>query len=330
MQDTKFPLENNAIEFYEDIGNNADTIFNKLAQLPTILQSADIQKFNRRARSKWYTDKVSVPLSQLDSPLSKYYENSLKCNSSIKRKGKKLTSSYCNARHCNTCNRIRTAKAINHYGKQFESYTDLEFTTLTIPNCSAENLKVTIEKMIKLFSNITRVIREKRKIDFNGIRKIEITYNSQKDTYHPHIHVLHSGNCGNMFVEEWLKRFSEASIKAQDTKKATQGSLNELFKYTTKILIKNSIDKNTIDVFLPAIDNIIVSMQNKRSFQTFGKMKMISEDVEELQSEDYNYLDENYDTYYVWEKELANWVDFYNDESLTTFKPPPIKFNFYE
>jgi hypothetical protein len=182
--------------------------------------------------------------------------------------------------------------------------------------------------MIKSSSNITRVIREKKKIEFNGIRKIEITYNSKMNTYHPHIHILHSGSCGNMFIQEWLKRFPDASIKAQDTRQATEGSVNELFKYTTKILVKDSIDKNTIEVFLPAIDTIMIAMQNKRSFQTFGKMKMITEDVEELQSEEYSYLDEEYCTYYVWDSE--NWIDFYNEEALTTFKPPPIKFKFYE
>jgi len=320
--------EDTAIQFYQQIGEETDTIFNKLAQLPTILQSADIQKLNRRAKSKWYTDKISKPLAELDSPLSNYYANSLNCNGAIKRQGKKLTAKYCNARHCNTCNRIRTAKSINHYATQFQNYSDLQFTTLTIPNCIGEDLKYTIERMIKSFSNITRVIREKRKIDFNGIRKIEITYNSKKNTYHPHIHFLHSGNCGNMFIEEWLKRFPDASIKAQDTRQATEGSINELFKYTTKVLVKDSIDKNTIEVFLPAIDTIMVAMQNKRSFQTFGKMKMISEDVEELQSEEYSYLDEEYCTYYVWDKE--NWIDFYNNDALTNFKPPPIKFKFYE
>lgn len=320
--------EDTAIEFYEQIGNGTDTIFNKLAQLPTILQSVDIQKFNRRARSKWYTDKISAPLSQLDSPLSDYYANSLNCNASIKRQGKKLTAKYCNARHCNTCNRIRTAKAINHYKKQFEGYSDLQFTTLTIPNCIAEDLRTTIEKMIKTFSNITRVIREKRKIDFNGIRKIEITYNSKMNTYHPHIHTLHSGNCGNVFIQEWLKRYPDASIKAQDTRQATEGSVNELFKYTTKILIKDSIDKNTIEVFLPAIDTIMISMHKKRSFQTFGKMKMITEDVEELQTEEYSYLDEEYYTYYNWNDE--NWLDYYTADALSQFKPPPIKFKFYE
>lgn len=305
-----------------------DTIFNKLAQLPTALQSADIQKLNRRAKSKWYSEQISKPLTQLDSELKKYYENSLNCNQCIKRNGKKLTANYCNARHCNICNRIRTAKSINHYQKEFEKLEDLQFTTLTIPNCTKEQLKSTIELMIKSFSNITRVIREKRKINFNGIRKIEITYNSQKDTYHPHIHTLHSGSCGTMFIDEWLKRFPEANIKAQDTRQADKDSIKELFKYTTKVLVKDSIDKNTIQIFLPAIDTILLAMRSKRSFQSFGKIKMISEDVEELQSEEYNSLEDEYRTYYLWNDD--NWFDFYNSQALTNFIAPKINFKIYD
>ena len=102
--------EDTAIEFYNQVSEESDTIFNKLVQLPTILQPADIQKFNRRARSKWYTDQISKKLAELDSPLADYYLNSLSCNDAIHRKGKKLTAKYCNGRHCNICNRIRTAK----------------------------------------------------------------------------------------------------------------------------------------------------------------------------------------------------------------------------
>jgi hypothetical protein len=165
-------------------------------------------------------------------------------------------------------------------------------------------------------------------LEFNGVRKIEVTYNAKMNTYHPHIHTLHSGSCGTMFIKEWLKRFPTASIKAQDTKQATEGSVNELFKYATKILIKDKNDKNTIEVYLPAIDTIMRALQNKRTFQTFGKMKMITEDVEELQSQNISYLDESYSTFYVWNNE--NWIDFNNDEPLTNFKPPKIKFKFYE
>jgi hypothetical protein len=322
--------EDTAIQFIEQAQGCAnDTIFNKLAQLPTILQGADIQKLNRRARSKWYTEQISKPLAQLNSPLSEYYARAHNfCNQEIKRNGKKLTSRYCNSRHCNTCNRIRTAKAINHYGKQFKEIEGLEFTTLTIPNCSGTELKSTIEKMTKNISNITRVLREKRGIDYTGIRKIEVTYNSTMDTYHPHFHILHSGNCGTIIIDEWMKRYPKSSIKAQDTKLANQGSVNELFKYATKVLVKDNNEKNTLDVFLPAIDTIMIALHKKRSFQTFGKIKMISEDIEELNSEEYESLIDNYDTYYCWNE--SNWYDFYNDEPLTNYKPPDIKFKIYD
>jgi hypothetical protein len=72
----------------------------------------------------------------------------------------------------------------------------------------------------------------------------------------------------------------------------------------------------------------MIAMRNKRSFQSFGTLKMITEDVQELQSEEYFYLNEEYNTYYVWDS--ANWEDIYTSESLTNFKPPSINFKFYE
>lgn len=307
-------------------------LFNTLAQLPTALQANDIQRLNRRAKSKWYSDKISQALydsfGMKGQELHEYYKRATTCNQELKRNGSTITGKYCNARHCHICNRIRTAKAINHYKKQFQELSELEFTTLTIPNCNGEELRRTIEIMTKAISNICRVLREKRGIDFNGVRKMEITYNHTTDTYHPHLHILHSGNCGSIIIQEWLKRFPTANIKAQDTKEANQESVKELFKYTTKVLVKDSIDKETISVFLPAIDTIIKAMQNKRSFQTFGKIKIVSEDVEELQSEEYSSLEDNYDTYYVWEQD--NWYDLYNHEALTKFIPPRVKFKYYD
>ena len=79
---------------------------------------------------------------------------------------------------------------------------DLYFTTLTIKNVKAENLAETIEKMLKDISNIIRVLRERKKINISGIRKIEITYNAKMDTYHPHFHILHNKNVGDIIIEE--------------------------------------------------------------------------------------------------------------------------------
>jgi plasmid rolling circle replication initiator protein Rep len=83
---------------------------------------------------------------------------------------------------------------------------DLHFTTLTRKNVTAEELPETINKMLKDMSNIIRVLREKRNIKLSGIRKIEVTYNSKTNTYHPHFHILHNYDVGNMIIDEWVIR----------------------------------------------------------------------------------------------------------------------------
>lgn len=317
-----------------------DTIFNKLAQLPTFsnnlenskyldgLQEAEIQQLKRKARSKWYTEKISQKLVELDSPMLKTYERALTCCENIKRDGKKLTSRYCNARHCHTCNRIRTAKAINGYSSQFSKISDLFMTTLTIPNVKANQLKKVASEMLNQCTNIVRVLREKKKVDISGVRKIEVTYNSTNDTYHPHIHILHSGNVGNAIIASWLNRYQKAKRVAQDTRIADQNSVNELFKYTTKIIVKDKAEPNerAIAIYLRAIDTIMISLEKKRTFQTFGKIKKVSEEVEKLSSEEYSFT-ENYRTYYVWDND--NYYDWETGQKLTQFKPPEIKLNFY-
>lgn len=319
---------------FEAIGQEdnsiAPTSFNKLAQLPTDEQKADYQKLTKKARSKWYTENISMVLAELnDSPLVDYYKNSLTCNQVLSRKGQKITSKYCNCRNCHNCNRIRTAKAINHYGVQLKEIRNLHFTTLTIRNVKADELKKAIEKMIKQLSNLIRVLREKKGIKLSGIRKLEITYNSKEDTYHPHFHILHSENCGNMIIDEWMKRYkNDTDIKAQHTTQANDDSVNELFKYSTKIMIHNEDEPGTISVYIKAIDVILCSLYKKRTFQTFGTIKSASEEIEGLQSQEFNSFDEELITAYVWNQH--DWYDIFTDEPLVKYKPPNVKFKYYE
>ena len=205
------------------------------------------------------------------------------------------------------------------------------FVTLTIPNVSADELKDTISKMTNDCSKIIRVIRESKKIKINGIRKVEITYNEKTNTYHPHIHLL-VDNVPELVVKEWLKRNSTAKPIAQDIRSADSNSLNELFKYTTKIGIsKTRAKNNSIDIQVQAIYTITKAMYKKRAFQPFGLIKKVSEDIEDtdLKKEQYPEL-KNYDcAFWTWQNN--DWVLVSEGELckelLTNYQPPPIIFN---
>jgi hypothetical protein len=228
---------------------------------------------------------------------------------------------------------------------------DLYFTTLTIKNVKAENLAETIEKMLKDISNIIRVLRERKKINISGIRKIEITYNAKMDTYHPHFHILHNENVGDIIIEEWLKRNPTAKQKGWDwkekkmvdlqvskpvTKKNEDDKkfLNEIFKYATKFVVKDSKDRNIMNVYVPALDNILRALHTKRSVQSFGdirKLKIAEEEGEqELLSQEIIDIEE--ETYKEWQwsaiDDIYDWLDN-NGKRLTNYKPPDIEFTYF-
>jgi hypothetical protein len=228
---------------------------------------------------------------------------------------------------------------------------DLYFTTLTIKNVKAEKLAETIEKMLKDISNIIRVLRERKKINISGIRKIEITYNAKMDTYHPHFHILHNENVGDIIIEEWLKRNPTAKQKGWDwkekkmvdlqvskpvTKKDEDDKkfLNEIFKYATKFVVKDSKDRNIMNVYVPALDNILRALHTKRSVQSFGdirKLKIAEEEGEqELLSQEIIDIEE--ETYKEWQwsaiDDIYDWLDN-NGKRLTNYKPPDIEFTYF-
>jgi hypothetical protein len=60
------------------------------------------------------------------------------------------------------------------------------FTTLTVENCRGGVLRDTLNKMI---SAQRKLFRHFKNNDY--YRSIEVTYNKQDDTYHPHLHIIH-------------------------------------------------------------------------------------------------------------------------------------------
>jgi hypothetical protein len=215
------------------------------------------------------------------------------------------------------------------YTAQLQQLGQLSFTTLTIRNVNKEELRNTVKQMSKTLTNILRVIRERRKIDISGIRKIEITYNSVTNDYHPHIHLLHNKDCGKMIIEEWLKRYpNDATIKAQDTRNANQDSLNELFKYSTKVAYKAKGDK-AHKVFIPALDAILCALDGMRTFQPFGIIRKQSEEVSELQVQEID-VEQKEHTEWQYNEQIHDWQDIYNrDKKLTNYKPPKIDIEIY-
>jgi len=183
--------------------------------------------------------------------------------------------------------------------------------------------------MCKNFTNILRVIRERHKVKISGIRKIEVTYNSKENTYHPHLHIMIDKRQGAELIAQWMDRYPSASRKGQDTRPVNKSSFNELFKYNTKILAKAG---KGFSIYATALDVIMQALHKRRTFQTFGAVKKvkISEDITELQSFEAEGIEATeFKKEWRYDEYLADWYAFGETKPLTGYKPPDIEFTVF-
>lgn len=296
---------------------NTTPALDKLAQLQPKLNINELQgreMLKKKARAKYFTNALVCRLLPLDSDLHKSYLNSYYCNSVYEQKENKLTTTYCNNRWCMVCNRIRTAKMINGYLGPIKSLTDPYMVTLTVPNVPDGELSDTIDMMISVFGKIVNSWNtHNRENKVTGIRKIECTYNQNTDTFHPHFHViLQNKEIACTIVYKWLQAFPNAKNIAQDCRPADEKSLMELFKYFTKILT------NKHDFYASKMDVIFRAMRRRRVYQPFGNVHIISEDLDEYETQAYKDL-ANEDKIWKWLEH--DWVDEDTGECLSGYTP---------
>jgi hypothetical protein len=315
--------------------HNEAAPFNKLAQLPPENRKASKKApLYKRAKAKYYTHRIVGPMCWLDSPCHKTYQFAYHCCNQLIQTENKVKGKYCNSRICNVCSRIRTAKLMNGYYEPLKKLGKLEFTTLTRRNVSGNILRETINEMQKKLTLILRNIREKKKIDFSGIIKLECTYNSERDDYHPHFHILTNKDIGNLIINEWLKRYDKEIVNrlAQHVVIANDNSTKEMFKYVTKFLEKDNGEESkepTLNIYVSALDTIMVALRNKRTFQAIGSLRKlkVKEEVEDLE------VQENLEIAF---EEIKHWNYDYtkNDwvhlgERLTLYEPPETIFQIF-
>ena len=197
--------------------------------------------------------------------------------------------------------------------------------TLTAPAVKPEQLRDRIKELVKEFQKTKDNLRKNYKIQLRGSRNIEVTYNPEKDWYHPHIHcIIESKEAANTFVNLWLKQFPDANRKAQDIRKfgGKETDLIEAFKYSQKIISK---DKK---IYIEPMDLInIATIGGKngvRLFQTFGinkpkDIELLPEEITGIAEAD-NFTDECIKLF-MYDHKKHDWIERETGKSLTGFKP---------
>lgn len=304
---------------------DTDLIY-KLEQLRKGAQTLSQEQLEKRAKAKYSQEPLLLALLELkNSKLAKNYKDTFFCSSVLTQKGEKLTSRYCKNRFCKICNRIRTGKLINDYQPILDKLVNKQFVTLTIPNVPAENLRSSIIKM----NRVMRLIQDKRRKAkqplIKGIRKLECTYNTFLNNYHPHFHLIIENEAqATDLINQWLFYYPEAVIQAQHKAEATE--CIELFKYFTKLTSNTGATyENETKVkdeyqFPEAIDIIFTNIAKLRIIQSMGGIRLINDEIETIEAQIVDNLTIKEQTgVYFWYGD--NWYDPYTGELITNFKP---------
>lgn len=160
------------------------------------------------------------------------------------------TGFFCEHRMCPSCawrKSMGTAVLITAItGALVEKGRVPLMVTLTAPNCEGEALG---EEIKRYNSAWDKLIRRKRYREAWGdnIRKLEVTYNADADTYHPHLHVLVYVEPGyfngrsylsrKQLLSDWRDCFRNQNITQVDIRKTygTDGkAIAEMSKYVAK------------------------------------------------------------------------------------------------
>ena len=167
-------------------------------------------------------------------------------------KRKLMQANSCNNRFCPMCAYRKARKyGLKHMiimkKLKLDKKYSFIFLTLTAPSVTGENLRKEILDYAAAFKRLVK-LKEFDKMNVGYIRKLEITYNSKKDTYHPHYHVLICVNKSyftsrdyikqKKWLEMWQNSKRDNNITNVDVRKVKDSEEDnvyaEISKYTSK------------------------------------------------------------------------------------------------
>lgn len=196
------------------------------------------------------------------------------------------SSNLCRDKLCPTCSWRLSLKRFAEMCCTINALGDYNlscagFLTLTVKNCKPENLKYTIKKMNEDWNRMLAG-RKMRVLIIGWARSLEITYNKETNTFHPHFHVIvlfedliSEGELNKMFRKAWARacRLPYEPITdfrlidrckesiATDNDKIFKAIL-ETFKYSVK-------DSELSDMPIPVFRQFVLAIQGMR-FVSFG------------------------------------------------------------
>ncbi|WP_254853899.1 protein rep, partial [Bacillus cereus] len=192
-------------------------------------------------------------------------------STSDKEKSKLIASNSCKNRFCPICAWRKACKdamkiATMMEAIKLEENKEFLFLTLTTPNIKGDAVRSEIDRFNKAFNKLFKRRNVARSIK-GYIRKLEMTYNKERDDYNPHFHVLLCVDKNyfkrkELYIKqkEWLSMWREATdlpeitqVHIQKVELIREGNaVGEIAKYSAKDY-EMATSQEVFDVFYSAL-----------------------------------------------------------------------------
>lgn len=166
-------------------------------------------------------------------------------------KAKLQHANFCKDRLCPMCNWRRSLKIFSQMSKVMNAMQGYEFLflTLTVRNCSADELPQTVQALYDGWRYLYHKNKEFRSVIEGTFRSLEVTRNKKDGSYHPHLHCILAVKPsyfkkGYITQKRWSELWQQACgldydpivhiEKVKDTGSGISDAVAEASKYPTK------------------------------------------------------------------------------------------------
>ena len=226
-----------------------------------------------------------IEASKIADKSDNFIQNYSDCGTliGVDESGKIRQANFCKSRLCPVCAWRRSIQTYVKLKKIVSNMPEHQyiFLTLTQKNCDINSLGAEIDRINYAWKRFKQKAMFKRA--YKGyVRTIEVTYNEEKNTFHPHQHIILDVKDGyfskknNLYiphkkiVETWSalieQDYCDADIRAlkSETEVQQSKSLAELAKYTLKLSEQSDPD---------ILSKLFKFLSNRRCFTCGGTFR---------------------------------------------------------
>jgi plasmid rolling circle replication initiator protein Rep len=250
--------------------------------------------------------------------LEKYGEKMCECGSykefdgckNVKHGKTLVRANFCGYRLCVNC-QSRKSTLIRKQVFDLATWhlekhpTDIPILlTLTVPNVEGEEIGRTIDRMAKAYERLSKRKVVKR-MTRSWFKSLEVTYNRDRDDFHPHFHILmmvpanYFDRKSGLYIsrDEWLRLWQESmrdsTITQVDVRKVEEkgeGALGSIIAEVAKYATKPSSyifedEQGNFDVDRGALEQIHYGIKGRRLVGYGGYFKEVRKEKELLDVE---------------------------------------------